>query len=808
MVRRLSLAVALALGVAPFGAHALGLGDIRLNSALNQYLNADIELLSADVDELDGIRVTLGSPAVFEKAGVARSYELTYLTFKPVVLSNGRPVIRVASREPVREPFLNFVVEMNWPKGRLIREYTLLLDPPVTVDRRPPPVTAAARAPRPVVERPRPAAAPRTDVAPSGVRGNSYGPVRRNETLWGIATRVRHDGASMSQTLVSLHQANPQAFVDQDINRLKAGAVLRLPSREEVLALAAAEADTLYRQSLAGGPPRAPAPAEPAAEAVEQPVESIERTPEAEPQVTEAAPEAELKIAAAEPGPPGAETAGESPTGKSAEELVQELALAEEAKATAELEGEELRTRVSDLEAQLADMKRLLDLKSEQLAGMQASMGGAVAPAVETADASAETPADAGAGEPGGVADEAPLATAQEPAVIVEEPQAAAEEEQAAAAGAEAKTEPAESAGAVMQTAEESAAPEKRESQGLIQRLMNDTTTLAVGLGAVVALLALLWVMISRRRASSAEFQESILVNTVDESEAEPMTPTRRGGGKVEESSFLSDFTASDIDALQDETGEVDPIAEADVYIAYGRFRQAEELIRQAVDREPGRNDLIVKLFEILSATKDGAAFAELAEKQAADGFEERDAEGWARVLEMGVALAPDHRLFAGATAAGGSGDDAGLDLDIDLRGREGRTVADQGPAEYDIDVGPLEAGDEGLPKGPPDLESEELELPASKPKEGMASGFDFQFDRDVLDRGTAEAAPKEVDEIPGVVGEEGPGDDEVNTKLDLARAYVEMGDEEDAREILKEVLAEGDEQQRREAQEILDGIA
>lgn len=176
----------------------------------------------------------------------------------------------------------------------------------------------------------------------------------------------------------------------------------------------------------------------------------------------------------------------------------------------------------------------------------------------------------------------------------------------------------------------------------------------------------------------------------------------------------------------------------------------------------------------------------------------------------MGVALAPDHPLFAGATAAGGAGDDAGLDLDIDLRGREGQAVADQGAAEYDIDVGPLEAGDEGPPKtgAPTDLESEELELPASRPKEGIASGFDFQFDRDELDRGTAEAAPEGADEIPGVMGDEGPGDDEVNTKLDLARAYVEMGDEEDAREILKEVLAEGDDQQRREAQEILDGIA
>lgn len=800
MIRRLSLAVALALGVAPFGVRALGLGDIQLNSALNQYLNADIKLLSANVDELDGIQVTLGSPAAFERAGIDRNYQLSYLTFKPVLLPDGSPVIRVASREPVREPFLNFIVEMNWPKGRLIREYTLLLDPPVTIDRRPPPVATSTLAPKPAIRRPQPTAAAPV-VKRAAPVGDSYGPVKRNDTLWAISKRVRHDGATLAQTMMSLLQANPQAFVNQDINRLKAGAILRLPAREEVFALAAGEAAQLYRESIAGKPSKPAVKPAPQPE----PVEQIERSPESEPEVGEAAPEAELKIAATDPEAELPAGTAEAPLGEeTTEDLQQDLAFAREAEATARLEGEELRSRVADLESQLDDMKRLLELKSEQLASMQGSLS--------------ETQAQPPQSEETGAGEKV----------------AAAEQAGETASAAESSVTP------VMEETKTPPPPAKSEARGFVEKLMNDTSTMGIAIAAVVVLLSLLWVIISRRRSSSADFQESILVNTVDESEAEPMSRGQRVSREhAGESSFLSDFSASDIDALQDETGEVDPLAEADVYIAYGRYRQAEELIRQAIERDSERDELKIKLFEILSATKDRAAFVALAESASAEGVDKRDMDAWARVLEMGAGLAPDHPLFAGIEASAEEQDlGFDLDLDIDLRNQGVESaVAEAGdrqekiePATYDIDESPLAASDaESAYEAPPVVQEEspatefdELEFPstASEKKEGASeidsemSAFDFEFDAtgtEEVSEGKQleqeESAEGGFDEIPSLAEGVELDADEVNTKLDLARAYVEMGDEEDARDILQEVIAEGDDAQKKEAEEILNGI-
>ena len=143
MVRKLSLAIALALGVTPFAVNSLGLGDIKTRSGLNQQFQADIELLSVSNEEIGDIRVSLASEEVFAKAGVNRPFFLSQLKFTPVRLPNGKGVVRVTSGEPVREPFLNFLIELNWPKGRLFREFTVLLDPPVTLQRRPSPVQAA-----------------------------------------------------------------------------------------------------------------------------------------------------------------------------------------------------------------------------------------------------------------------------------------------------------------------------------------------------------------------------------------------------------------------------------------------------------------------------------------------------------------------------------------------------------------------------------------------------------------------------------------------------------------------------------------
>jgi len=226
MVRGLTLAVALALGTVTVPAHALGLGDIKAHSALNETFSADIDLLSVAAGELDSIRVRLAAQKEFDKAGVERPFFLSLLKFVPERLDNGQSVVRVSSDFPIREPFLDFLVEVAWPRGRLIREYTVLLDPPVTTRRRAPRV-------RPVqaVTPTAPAASrSRGNVAAVAPVTNEYGPIAANETLWSVATKLRPRGASMEQMMIALLHANPEAFIEGDINRLRRGAIFQAPA--------------------------------------------------------------------------------------------------------------------------------------------------------------------------------------------------------------------------------------------------------------------------------------------------------------------------------------------------------------------------------------------------------------------------------------------------------------------------------------------------------------------------------------------------------------------------------------------------
>ena len=145
MVRKLALAVSLALGTLSVPVHALGLGELSSKSALNQNFNGDISLLSVSPEELDGVRVKLADAEAFKRAGVDRPFYLSLLKFEPTLSKKGNSVIRVSSDFPIREPFMNFLIEVNWPKGRLMREYTVLLDPPTTTKRRPPKVAPVAK---------------------------------------------------------------------------------------------------------------------------------------------------------------------------------------------------------------------------------------------------------------------------------------------------------------------------------------------------------------------------------------------------------------------------------------------------------------------------------------------------------------------------------------------------------------------------------------------------------------------------------------------------------------------------------------
>ncbi|MFZ2318605.1 MAG: peptidoglycan-binding protein LysM, partial [Pseudomonas sp.] len=205
---------------------ALGLGGITLHSALNQPLEADIELLQmGDLDSGD-IRVRLASEADFARSGVDRLFFLNDLRFTPLLRGN-RHIIRVVSSKPVQEPYLNFVIEVARPNGQLLREYTVLLDPPSSS-------AYSAVAAAPVAEQPRASAARPAPVAvadlPPATQGRRY-QVQRGDSLWLIARRLRDAGSSLSQSALmdGLYGLNPQAFVAGDKNRLSLGAYLLLP---------------------------------------------------------------------------------------------------------------------------------------------------------------------------------------------------------------------------------------------------------------------------------------------------------------------------------------------------------------------------------------------------------------------------------------------------------------------------------------------------------------------------------------------------------------------------------------------------
>ncbi len=954
MVRKLSLAVALVLGISPLGAQAVGLGDIQLKSALNQYLDAEIALLSVDKDEVGDIKVNLATPEAFRRSGIERPFILSKLRFQADQTVDGKTIIRVSSRDPIREPFLNFLIEVNWPKGKLLREYTVLLDPPVTLDRRPAPVQAApmqqkrqqrTTASQPIAPAQRSAVAP-SDVSWAGSASVSeYGPTKRNDTLWGIAKQVRTDGASMQQMMIALQRANPQAFINENINNLKVGQVLRIPKAEEVLDLNKREAANAYREQLQewqadSKPTEMASDEQPASESMgsSMPAESAQE------------PQAELKIASARPSGDGAAGPSEgADQGEVLEQLKQELIVSEEAKQAALQEAENVRSRVGDLESQLEDLQRLLTLKSEQLAKLQENLGGAteeaVAPEIVTDSAQeggSESPVMAESEE--ATAQDAPMpamAEESEKESIIKDLSIDQSTEQTEAASPQTDSpimvdEVKEEAPVVAEEQTPPPAvvepePEAKpitppatpsEEEGLLDMIAGDTTMLGVAVAGVVVLLALLWVAISRRRSSSADFQESILISTIDDNDSEQVTdtmPQEPVSHPTEETSFLSDFSPSDIDALQDETGEVDPLAEADVYIAYGRYQQAEELIRQAIDKFPERGELKHKLFEILYATKDKDAFVSLAESTSAEGLDQKDPEAWGKVVTMGAQLAAGHALFS----AGGSADfdddelasledelgldnELGLDevsttvdlidsdkteelesvasldfddssefsglgdLDLDTDLDVGKSLAsedeggsveesdsltldadtdlslvapeesiDEASSEFDMTLSeldtdglldeesafsiedPLESAELDDLRLDADSEAEQLgdaviDFSDSAPMEGTDSQTFDSLELDQIDNQPLELGDSfsldDLDEDDGgnyTIGESGDDlTDENNTKLDLARAYVDMEDADGARSILEEVLKEGNEGQQQEAQSLLDKLS
>ena len=695
-VRKLVLAIAAASALSSGMAHALGLGEVSLKSALNQPLVAEIELLEVRDLASGELIPSLATPEDFTKAGVERQYFLSDLKFTPVLKPNGKSVIRVTSSKPVREPYLNFLVEVLWPSGRLLREYTLLLDPPLyspqTTAAAAPQMPVAAPAPRPLaapVRAPQPAVAPvsrpaAVAAAPATLDSNEY-KTTSSDTLWEIARRV--PGGSVHQTMLAIQALNPDAFIGGNINRLKSGQVLRLPDEQQVKSRAQGEAlAQVTEQNAAWREGRSVA-------ASARQLDATKRTSAA---ATPAKVETgdSLKLVAADSGKA---TTGSDKGAADSKALTDKLAVTQESLDSSRRENDELKGRMTDLQSQLDKLQRLIQLKDDQMAKLQADLAAqgqapAVAPAAPEAPV-AEAPAtpvepapEAAPQDPAAATPVVPAATPETDFNYSEEP--AAQPETAAPVAVEPAPIAAPEPAPVTPVAEAPVVAEPQaESSTLDDLLANPILLGAAGGGALLILLVAL-MMLSRRNAlKEAELQESLA--------ADDAPSDLDAGLDLQDDSFAGmadelDGQQTDLPSEERVTAQTgDALGEADIYIAYGRFPQAAELLQSAINDEPQRSDLRLKLMEVYAEMGDRNGFAR-------QDSELREIGGSAAELDQIKARYPAMAVAAGAGFAAAAAAEENLDSfsldDLALDEPSPKAAAGDQDDAFDLSLDDLES--------------------------------------------------------------------------------------------------------------------
>ena len=657
--------------MASLPAFAAGLGKLTVTSTLGQPFRGEIELLAVDKKDLGSLRATFASREAFKDASIERSPALSGMRFSVEQKKNGDPYLKITSSKPIEEPFLDMLIELDWPSGRLVREYTVLLDPPGYGEpQAAAPVTAptAKAAPAAKADEMKPAEVPaavqpeiranipldqkllgkgeKKAAAPSPAGGEEYGPVKKGQNLAGIAAEVKPEGVSLEQMLVALFQTNKQAFAGNNMNRLKAGQILRLPEADKIgeveqktaaKEVRAQAADWhAYRQKLAA----AVAEAKPAQEETKQ-AASGKITTAVEDKAAAAKEPAKdvLKLSKSEAlggakagtAAPGAAGAG---GGKEMQAMKDQLHAMQEESTAKEKAIKEANQRIGDLEKNIKEMQKLLELKNQNLADLQKQAASAKAAAA--APAPAPTPAPVAA---------APVKPEEKPAAAPAETKAEAAKPAAPAAGEKPATQPKKPKVVV-------AEPKMAESSLLDDLLENP---LYLGGGVLAALLiGLLGAkgLAARRKKSIASFEDSIMTN------GDLKANTVLGGtsgGKIDTSdtSFLTDFSQAGLGAI--DTNEVDPIAEAEVYMAYGRDAQAEEILKEAMVKDPARQEIRLKLLEIYAGRKNLNAFEAVAGEMYAT-LGGKGSPVWDKAAELGRSLDPQNPLYGeqakGAPAA------------------------------------------------------------------------------------------------------------------------------------------------------------
>jgi pilus assembly protein FimV len=703
MTRHFARLLALGVSLFPASLYALGLGELHLNSALSQPFDAEIELLSPTSEELANLKVSLASQESFARSGLDRAQYLSSFIFRVVPAGAGRATVRITSNRAVTEPVVTFLVEAVWGNGRIQREYTVFLDPPVFVPVQPAQREEPARATPPpteqgrnegVIERtPLPTTPPPTEaVSPPPVSTTPAEPaqevapavplpepaqptaetpsepvsvptpasvmdsyeVQRNDSLWKIASRLRSGTPQqINQTMIALYRANPAAFAG-NINRLRSGAVLRVPTADEMDALDLREATAEVSRQYSEWRPEAPT--------------FTETTDD----------RGRLQLVTPQEPASSVESARAAEAAKQAEAARAEQARAQEAATAAATKA------ASDAEA-----KRLLDLKNAELARMQREREERAAAEAEAKRAAEQQAAQQAAAQQTPAQTQPPTAEAPAAEPVPEQP--AAEVQPPVAQPEPAAEEPS---------------------------FLDSLNWTYVALGAGLILLIGGWVVYSRRRQpqtnslhfpmpdagvqtmTPADFDAEMSSEptktrsrsqpaaSFDFDEPQPDLPEAEGTKPLHSGEPPEDYlddapppvTSTRAGRSADETmssetavhvDQQDAVAEADFHMAYGLYDQAADLVKIALSREPKRRDLRLKLLEIYFVWGNKELFLETARELNTTRNQAPQGE-WDKILIMGKQIAPDDPLFRGGAVAS-----AGDMLDVNLEGGENRVDFD-----------------------------------------------------------------------------------------------------------------------------------
>ena len=648
MRRHLPRLLLLGALLSPVTLYALGLGEIRLHSALNQPFDAEIELISPTADELAALKVGLASPDLYSRYGIDRPMYLSTFEFSVQRSRDGRAAIKVTSNRSVTEPFVTILVEASWARGRLLREYTVLLDPPVFMPSQPEapaPVTTpqtgtqTGRIDRQVAQQPpaeepsratpvpTPSSAEPTQepVASSGAPLTGEYTVERNDTLWRIASDVTPGGSrrQINRTMIALFRANPAAF-SGNINRLRSGSVLRIPELSDIESISTSDAT---------------------AEVARQTAEWSGAS-----QPSQVAQEDANRLRLVTPGETPAAPSAATPSPQ------EQVARAPSTPTTAGPTPQDNRVALPSP-----------GLAETQQSATEAPVEATPQPEATTQEPSAQTPA------------ETPPATEAAPAKPVARPPVKAPEE---------------------------------PTPSLFDRI-GEFWWVPVVLGLLVVI-GLAVAFVRRRREETAvavdsmaglDFEprstratpamspvtkardrDSFLVEDSDDDslggldEPAPAPTARRAEPSKPRLEPVAAAAATAASPRTDETissetqvrfDQQDALAEADFHMAYGLYDQAADLVKIAIDREPGRRDLKLKLLEIYFVWGNKELFLDTAREL--HGSRAQAAPGeWDKVLIMGKQIAPDDAMFKGEAGA------AHVDLvDVNLEGGENRVDVD-----------------------------------------------------------------------------------------------------------------------------------